>query len=168
MIHPSLRWALALAAMALVATLAGARLAAAKERANTAALNLAETQRQLDHLASLEASAPELEVGERPPQDLIARVHAALQAAGLPGQLLQEVVPQADVAASAGSTLRRQAVAVRLRACTPADLGRFLVAWQDLHPAWVPTAIEWNHRAQEAETNLYELVLTVTATYRIG
>lgn len=164
--RPPLLWGLALALGALVLAWAHVTLSASAARVHAAKALVATTEVQLTDLARLRAASPTFEAAERPAQDLIARVHATLASAGLPGNLLQEVTPQGDVAAAPQSDLRRQSVLVRLRPSSPLDIGRFLVAWEREQPAWIPTAAEWTHRAAGDTTNLYELALTVTATYR--
>jgi len=126
----------------------------------------AQSQRLEDRLASVREVAGNAEqvmslrgreqrasLGERPKQDLIARVNATLTAVGIPRNVVSGVTTEADGSAplpasrpSGGVSLpgevRGQAMRVAFKGIQPGQLGAFLERWRETQALWTPTSIE--------------------------
>ena len=123
----------------------------------------------IERLRSLQERVAER---KRPEQDVIARINTVLDEAGLPARHFSSVRPESDSAMpgqgteGTGGTYRRQTLRVSLQDLTVRELGAFLSHWQSAQPLWTPSRIEINHaRANRAETDRYDAVILITATY---
>jgi len=106
-----------------------------------------------EQVISLRGRQERASLGERPKQDLIARVNATLSAVGIPRNVVSGVTTEADGSAplppsrpSGGVPLpgeiRGQAMRVAFKGIQPQQLGAFLERWRESQPLWTPTSIE--------------------------
>lgn len=109
----------------------------------------------------------------RPEQDMIARVHAAMQQAGLDvPRHFQSLRLEGDVelpgAGTPGAGLRRQSVAVSLSDLNLAQLGVLLMQWRRDQPLWDITRLELTHvrgASPSAEADRYDVAMSFSAIY---
>jgi len=156
----------AVVAIAVVAVLTtGARARRATTDAADAARRLQAARADAAEIVSLRAR-----LGEAPPggssRDLLARVSAALDGAGIPRVALRDLksVGVAPVIAARGATVaaRRQAAHLTLTPLEPPRIGDLLAAWRREGGAWVVTAIHLE-RSGPASSTGYTVRLTLTA-----
>jgi len=125
----------------------------------------------LQQIHDLRSAQQVVEIGERPAQDLIARVNDCLDRASLSHRHFVELLPAGDRAVSTGSTsersrYREQSTQLRLDNLTPRQFGQFLQYWPEAAPAWVPTRIDMTHeRGRERDSNAYTITIVMTAIY---
>lgn len=118
----------------------------------------------------------------RPEQDMIARLHAAMQQAGLDvSRHFQSLRLEGDVEVpgagtpemgtprtGAGAGVRRQSVAVALSDLNLPQLGALLMQWRRDQPLWDITRLEMAHargNSQSPEADRYDVALSFSAIY---
>jgi len=167
----------AAAALAIVMNVGAHRAAAA--RRDGAERRLAVTVAAVRELAELRSREETVAAGRRPERDIIARVNATLDAAGLDRALFRNQIPEADAAVPgpAGAVpRRRQAVRLAIGPVTAAQLGAFLAEWRSAHPAWTPIAVDLTHRgdataragrvgAAHRDGGVYDATVVIAAIY---
>lgn len=132
--------------------------------------------RQRDTLAervqayqSLRETQPDTIVGTLPQADFEQRISASLQAAGLSIRTRYSARTEADQehrdARQQLTGLRQQRASVEIPGCTPAQIGSFLVDWQESQALWTPARIQVTHN-QRSDRNLYTLRLECIAVYQ--
>jgi hypothetical protein len=134
--------ALLIVASALAACVALAfgsvRLADARHRADGARRRAETLARDASEALLLRASAVTVTTSERPADDIIPCLSAAMAEAGVPRDYLREVSPQGT---SSTGTLRHSVRATLEPVMLP-DLGRFLDAVRRGQRVWCPSQIE--------------------------
>lgn len=98
----------------------------------------------------LSALAPVLAVRGEAEDALPGRVTGVLVAAGLGADRFQRatmlgdvvVADRSGVPSAGGVVRRRQTASVQLRGLTVGELGRFLAAWRERQPTWIPARLE--------------------------
>jgi len=132
--------------------------------------------RQRDTLAervqeyqSLRETQPDTIVGTQPQADFEQRISTSLQAAGLSSRTRYSVRTEADRehrdARQQLTGLRQQRASVEIPGCTPAQIGSFLLDWQESQALWTPDRIQVTHD-QRSDRNLYTLRLECIAVYQ--
>jgi len=110
---------------------------------------------------------------QRPAEDVIATVNAALADAGLPSRHLAGVRNDADIAIHAASSdrgsaeYRQQSLSIDLREMTAGDIGQFLVAWTRLQSVWTAVRVTITHprsRGNEG-SNRFDVNIIISALY---
>jgi hypothetical protein len=105
---------------------------------------------EVEELVRLRAAlAPAARDGQ-PTQDVLGRISAAIADAGLSPASLRSVTsegeaaigPMGEASGGIGTAARRQTLALSLDPITPAELGKFLAAWNARGGAWSPLRIE--------------------------
>jgi len=119
-------------------------------------------------------------LGERPKQDLIARVNATLAAVGIPRNALGGVTTEADgtapmttpgrtgtgAASDSGGEVRAQAMRVSLKGVQPSQLGAFLEKWRETQPLWTPTSFEVTRaNSKDPATERFDASLVLSVIY---
>ncbi len=173
----SARTATLLVAAACLIVLAGqaARWRAASSAESAATARLHRAGEDAATLVSLSARSERIAITERPPQDLIARLGAALTECGL-SATLDGVHPESSApirtsggasarGGSAGPEHRRQSARATLRNLTLEDLGRLLAHWRQTQALWSITDITLTHDGSQDPRGLYRAELTLAATY---
>ncbi len=108
---------------------------------------------------------------ERPREDVIALVNAALAEAGLPARHFSDLRNESDSALpqtgnDANFAYRTQSLSLTLREMRPADLGGFLAAWEQTQSAWIVTRITLTHPTRSRrDDDRFDITLIVTALY---
>jgi len=107
-------------------------------------------------------------LGERPKEDVIARVNAALGDAGLPLRHFGDLREESDARlANAGDVgYRKQSLSLSLNELTVPDLGAFLQAWRRADTPWTITRLTLTHpRSRGERLDRYEVSLILSALY---
>lgn len=100
--------------------------------------------RDAQEIADLRARPERLAQVERPTQDTLARLTAALAEAGLPSVRLRDLTRDSDgMPAPAGA--RRQSLRFTLEPVTIPQLGSFLEQWRSSQQLWTMSRIELAH-----------------------
>lgn len=139
----------------------------------TEAAAVARLQRTADDaakLVALSARSERVALTERPPQDLIARLRAAITDCGI-AATLDGVQPDSTAPirssrrGSAEPLHRRQSARATLRDLTLEDLGRLLAHWRQTQALWSISNITLTHDGSDDPRGLYRAELTLAATY---
>jgi hypothetical protein len=110
---------------------------------------------------------------QRPAQDVIAQVNAALVEAGIPTSHFKGLNPESEGAVEpsapgtgAGTAYRKQSLRLMLESISMPELGGFLAQWRNAQRVWIVTRIELNHvRGQAADEDRYDVGILLTALY---
>lgn len=137
---------------ALVATLlAWNRLNEARSAADAATRRATATIDQLRTVEKLRSQDEQIAVGQRPAEDALALVNAALTHAGLSRAQLSNLTPESDAALSHNGMkhngLRKQTIAVTFAPMPLGDFGRLLDAWRTTQHTWTVETIALSHAA---------------------
>lgn len=148
----------------------GRRLARAEERAASAGARLDLARAQAAEIRDLRGRRERVESRERPKQDVIAQLNAALAEVGIRSDALTELEPLSDAAVARPgertTAYRRQSVSATLEGLTARQIGAFLGEWRTSQPAWVPTRVELYHVKNQPEPALlYSARLVLTAVH---
>ena len=142
-----------------------------RSAANAEAAVVARLQRTADDartLVSLSGRSERVALAERPPQDLIARLRAAITDCGI-GATLDGVQPESSAPIRSSRRgepqHRRQSTRATLRNVTLEDLGRLLAQWRQTQALWSITTITLTHDGSQDPRGLYRAELTLAATY---
>ena len=166
--------AVVVAALLLGSALIGQRLHRAEAAVERAEVTLAQAHEEARMVRHLRARDQRLETGARPANDLIGRIRAALDAAGLEGQNFDVSAesdgPIGNAGAGRRSTHHRQSHLVKLSGLAPEACGQFLLAWRERESVWTPTRVEMTHhrprnRRNAGAENRYDLAVVLTAIY---
>lgn len=162
----------------LGAAILGAQAMRWRSAAAAEAAAVARLQRIADDAAKLVALSARTErigLTERPPQDLIARLRAAITdcgiAATLEGVQPESSAPIRSSRRGSGSSRsntpqhRRQSARATLRNLTLEDLGRLLAHWRQTQALWSISNITLTHDGSQDPRGLYHAELTLAATY---
>lgn len=152
----------------LAVTIQFRRMAAASNAATAATSRVLETRQSIRRLESLRQQDERVSLGQRPPQDVIARLRSTMTEADVdPGRLTGV---QADSTTSGRSLpggqadrYRTQSVRATLEGVTPAEIGRVLVAWRQSQKLWTTTTLTMTHRG--GNENRYRAELGFSAVY---
>lgn len=154
-----------------------------------AAATVAEHARQVVALRPLRERAS---LGERPQQDLIARVNATMSAVRIPRNTLAGVTTESDGPIAAGISsgtsaspsgagggggasvsgggggVRRQSMRVALRGLQPSQLGEFLEHWRRHQSLWTTTGLDLSRstsRSQDPGVERFDVSLVLSVIY---
>lgn len=126
------------AACGVALTLRG--LAAAQRSADGAAAAHTTAIAQVRRIRTLRAADEVAADRPRPSPDLVARLRAVMQDAGIdPGRLVD--VRTAEPRPVRGTEYQLQSATLTLRAVEPAALAQFLVGWRTAEPLWAVSSI---------------------------
>ena len=169
---------------ALMITLCASRLRTASAEVASARRALEQTTRDAQSIIELRHRSQTIETRQRPTQDIIAQVNAALAEVGIPSSHLRSLTPEAETsAAQAGESglssrlpLLKQSVRVTLAGLSPQQIGAFLVHWRSAQHIWIADRLEIvrdrSSRSEEEERSLagnrYETTIVMTALYVPG
>lgn len=124
--------------------------------------------KQLQQYQLLSAQQPDTIYGSEPQTDFEQRVTTSIQAAGISSRTRFSARSEADREHRDGrqqlTGLRQQRASVDIPAISPAEIGKFLVHWQEAQSMWSPDRIQLTHD-QRAAGNLYTLRLECVAVY---
>ena len=154
-------------AAALVGVATATRIARAQAAVDAAESARAALESQAREVLELRTKRARLELRERPKQDVIAQVSAALVEAGLPASALRELEREGDVpVADGGSTrLRRQSLRLSLEPMGLEPFGAFLAAFRRAQPAWVPARVDLAHAKGTARADAFLPRIVLSALY---
>ena len=169
---------------ALMITLCASRLRTASAEVASARWAMEQTTRDAQSIVDLRNRSQTVETRQRPAQDIIAQVNAALAEVGIPSSHLRSLTPEAETsAAQAGESglssrlpLLKQSVRVTLAGLSPQQIGAFLVHWRSAQHIWIADRLEIvrdrSSRSEEEERSLagnrYETTIVMTALYVPG
>ena len=161
--------------VAVVCTSIGAhRLSHAKADYLDGVLALDKTVSTSKEILELRSHHERVALHERPPQDVIAQVNAALAEAGIPNSHFKGLNPESEGAvepstagaAGTGVGYRKQSLRLMLEDISMPELGGFLSQWRKTQQVWIVTRIELNHvRGQAADSDRYDVSILLTALY---
>lgn len=173
-----MRSRLAMLLMTVVAVMSIAifmsRLASADRARDAAMAQLLEVRRDAQEVIDLRAASQRVNARERPAQDVIAMVNAAMAEAGIPNAQFKGLSPEADVALAprngpnvTPAGYRRQSLRLSLAGLSVADLGRFLAAWRQSQQIWTVTRLELTHQRSPEPVggDAYDVTIILAATY---
>lgn len=153
---------------ALLLTIQRQRMLSAERGLHSAQSRLTETRRNIDQLESLRTQDELVSLGQRPPQDVIARLRSTMTEAGVDPRRLTGV--QADstttgrsIAGGQSDRFRTQTVRATLEDVSPGEVGRVLVAWRQSQRLWTTTTLTMTHRG--GNDNRYRAELGFSAVY---
>ncbi|MEO1006933.1 MAG: hypothetical protein AAFX79_00015 [Planctomycetota bacterium] len=160
--------ALLLVACSVLVALQHHRWSRAAAAVETVELRLVRAQQDAQRLEDLRGRAERISLGQRPPQDVIARLREAMADAGVPPQKLTGVRADATTTSRIGrgddaDRYRTQSVRATLRGITPGEVGRVLVAWRSAQRLWTTTDVSLTHDG--GHENRYTAELTLSAVY---
>jgi hypothetical protein len=171
-LRPRLLILILLAAVALVLAFSARRLGAAQLRCEAALGALEQLRLDAAEVQRLRARREVVAWRQRPAEDVLALVNAALAEAGIPTAHLQGIGDAADAALSAGReegpALRRQSLTVRLERLSAAQVGAFLEQWHALQDHWTGSRLELTHRRDQRRFEHFDLRLHISAVYLAG
>lgn len=153
------------------AAFAGWRSITATADADTARARATSVASRLAEIERLRPQQQTALLASKPTESVSTSVRAALASAGVGDGSLRAVTPGTDETVpnsgnSDAPAYRRQNITINLSPITPAQLGKFLAAWQAAEPAWIVTRIDCSHAAPESDPNsTYDARLTLTTTY---
>ncbi|MFG0282915.1 MAG: hypothetical protein ACF8R7_00695 [Phycisphaerales bacterium JB039] len=163
---------LAATACATALVVQGLRWRAATRAEATAVARLHRIAIDAQQLAALSGQSERVALSERPPQDLIARIRAALTDSGLSAAALDGVQPESSApvrtaprSMTGAADYQRQAARAVFRGVTLADLGKFLDRWSRTQSLWTPATITLTHDGSDDPRGVYRVELTLAATY---
>jgi hypothetical protein len=164
----------ALLAPGIVASIVLVGWALARYRAASHLLDLsrgrhARAELEAAELLDLRARGEGDSLGERPAQDTLARLNAALQAAGLSPSRLKDLSRESDgpLPGAEDATRRLQTMRVTLEPIRPAELVAFLGHWRSPRQPWIVTRLELTHGGPpDDQDDRYAARLTIAAAYR--
>lgn len=152
----------------LLLTIQWHRMTRAVRDSHAAESRLAETHRSIDRLQSLRTQDEIVSLGQRPPQDVIARLRSTMTEAGVDPRRLTGV--QADstttgrsLSGAQSDRFRTQSVRATLEGVSPAEVGRILVAWRQSQRLWTTTTLTMTHAG--TNENRYRAELGFSAVY---
>ena len=155
-------------ACSLALAIQAKRMVTASDAATAATSRMLETRQSIRRLESLRRQDERVSLGQRPPQDVIARLRSTMTQAEVDPSRLTGV--QADSTTSGRSLpggqadrYRTQSVRATLDNVTPAEVGRVLVAWRQSQKLWTTTSLAMTHRG--GNENRYRAELGFTAVY---
>lgn len=170
-LRPPITIGLTLAMCGLLLIASGRRLVDATTHARTARERLQTVQADLEELARLRALVARAQLGEPPGEDLLARVRAALDRAGVAPDRLQRLSRRGDspvghAGGQASAIYRTRSELLSLDRVTLSQVGRFLEEWRRTEPLWTVSMIDMTEsRGRGAEPGSYTVQLTLTTTY---
>jgi hypothetical protein len=129
------------------------------------------TRTDAAEVQGLRGMAQRINDRQRPEQDMIARLHAAMQHAGIDvSRHFQALRLEGDVELSGDGQrgLRRQSVVVALGDLNLQQLGSLLVQWKADQPVWTLSRLEMTHARgsnSSVENDRYDIALTFSALY---
>ncbi len=171
MIRPSYFIALLLAAMLLAGALATGRLRSAESDAETAIAQLRAAQADAHEVFALRAQSERIGAAKRAPEDVLARINAALRDTALGTGRVSNYREHSDTelpGRTDGPRYRRQSIQFTLSPIELPDLGRFLDHWRTSEPLWTPTNLELTRVGSQRSRNTqsgYAATITIAATY---
>ncbi len=153
---------------ALLLAIQGRRMASADQSFQAAHSRLLQTRSTTNQLESLRTQDELISLGQRPPQDVIARLRSTMSEVGVDPRRLTGV--QADtstarrvVVGSQADRFQVQSVRAILEGVTPVEVGRLLVAWRQSQRLWTTTTLTLTHRS--GNENRYRAELGFSAVY---
>lgn len=164
-LRPSFLLAVLAGICLLILALLASRLHSAQKDLSAVEARLALAADQARELLDLRTREETISLGQRPREDLLAQLNAALGQLAIPARLTS-LQQESDRELSGAEGLRRQAMRLTLQPIEPADLGRFLDRWQSAQSIWTPTSIELTRlRAMRDGSTGYAATLRLAATY---
>lgn len=144
------------------------RVAAARRDFESSNVRLAQATSDVRELIALRSKTDSVAIGKRPEQDMLARVHGALDEAGVPQSAFIGQSQESDSAApgsadNGGPNYRRQIVRLSFKSLLPKQLGALLAVWHRGQSVWIPTRIDLSHTAGDSAA--YDATILVTAVY---
>ncbi len=162
---------LTMAALVACLLVSGLSIRSATERRLELASLVAQREalvEQLQQYQLLSAQQPDTIYGSEPQTDFEQRVTTSIQAAGISSRTRFSARSEADREHRDGrqqlTGLRQQRASVDIPGISPAEIGKFLVHWQEAQSMWSPDRIQLTHD-QRAARNLYTLRLECVAVY---
>lgn len=169
----------------LMLTLSAARHRAASAELASARAALEQTTRDAHSIIDLRNRSQTVETRQRPAQDVIAQVNAALAEVGIPSSHLRSLTPEAETSAAQASeaglsnrqSLLKQSVRLTLAGLTPQQIGAFLVHWRSAQHIWIADRLEIvrdltrggsEDEDRSSAGNRYETTIVMTALYVPG
>ncbi len=165
----------------LMLTISSARHRTANAELASARAALQQTTRDAQSIIDLRSRSQTVETRQRPAQDVIAQVNAALAEVGIPSSHLRSLTPEAETSAAPSSesgrsnrpSLLKQSVRLTLAGLTPQQIGAFLVHWRSAQHIWITDRLEIvRDRSNRSELedrslagNRYETTIVMTALY---
>lgn len=123
---------------------------------------------QVQQYQLLSAKQPDTIYGSEPQTDFEQRVTISIQAAGMNSRIRYSARAEADREhrdeRQQLTGLRQQHASVDIPGISPAEIGKFLVHWQEAQSMWLPDHIQLTHD-QRTTRNLYTLRLECVAVY---
>ena len=146
------------------------QLLQARQHLNDTHAALIQTARDARTIVELRTQSQTIETRQRPPHDVIAQVNAVLSDLGITSTHLQSLTPEADAAVGQSTpadpgNLRQQSLRLTLQALSPQQVGQFLVHWHAAQKIWHAARLELIHNREQADGNLYDATIVMTAWY---
>ena len=170
-VRPALVMACLLVVLLIVVAVSARRVGNARDQMTAARLALDRMTTDSRRIRDLRARQQRIEERKRPVQDVIARVNAALDGAGVPLTRFGGLRPHSDspLAGSGsgddGPVYRRQTVRINLNRVTIQELGAFHREWNVSQHLWTPVRIDLSHVRSAADPARYNATILVSATY---
>lgn len=149
----------------LVIAIRGARLVALHRDVRAHHAQFAQTAGLVGEIRELREADERASLAARPQTDVLSRVQAAMQQAGLPVDTLRELAQTSDAGttgAPSGSDYRVQSYRFLIQPVTPNQLGRLVAAW-DQQSLWLITEVELTHLREQG--NAFSARLVISAAY---
>ncbi|MEN0021609.1 MAG: hypothetical protein AAF747_12100 [Planctomycetota bacterium] len=143
----------------------GARLATLHQNNNAQRAGFAQTAALVGEIHELREADERVSLAARPQADVLSRVQAAMQQAGLAVSTLRELAQSSDVGATgtaSDSNYRTQSYRFVIQPVRPSELGRFVAAW-DRQSLWHITEVELSHLRDHG--NAFSAQLVISAAY---
>jgi hypothetical protein len=176
--HILIALTMTLAFAALLVTISARRLAQAQHDLISAGSALDQTAREAREIVDLRAKEQTVESRQRPAQDVIAQVNAALAEIGIPSRHFKSLTPESGpptLSAFNGGRLLQQSLRLVLEDLSPQQIGSFLLQWRSSQHIWTTSRIELVHsrgparergaRDAAIDANRYDATLVLTAFY---
>lgn len=172
------RWMLVIlvaAGGALMLAASARRLGSARAERRLAETALAQCLREAREIAELLGRRQTIEMRQRPAQDVIALVNAALAEVGIPSHCFKSLTPESEGAGAptAPTTgdrglgqLKQQLVRLVLEDLSPEQVGQWLAHWRSAYSIWIPIRIELVHnRRTSGDGNRFDVTIQLAALY---